>query len=1057
MKNLIYFLIIILFLNQSCRQEQVKKGKLFKADNFSSLSSHFMDPPVEYSTSPLWVWNDQVTHDKIEEQLTSFSENGIKQVFVHPRPGLITVYLSDEWFELWKYAMNKARELNMKIWIYDENSFPSGFAGGHVPAMLPPSADQVVGLKMHKYSRLPANQLDNFLIILKKVGNSFANISNAPKNYLDVPGEYYCFSKWYYPQGQGLYGGFSYVDLLAYGITERFNRITMKGYEDAVGDEFGKLVPGIFTDEPNIHASDDPAVIKFTPVLFRLFTEKYGYQLSNYLPCLFEKTGDWKNVRHDYYALLLDMFINRWAKPWYAYADSNSLKWTGHYWEHVWPNPGFGPDAMAMYAWHQYPGIDMLFNNEKNRPDQFGNTQAVRELNSVANQLGKERTLSETYGAGGWDLSFEDMKRLGDWEYALGVNFMCQHLSYMTLKGARKRDFPQSFSYHTPWWPHYRPLARYFHRLSWALASGEQHNRILVMEPTTTAWMYYSPDEGGDYPGSKGSTVTFRETFHAFLDTLEKYQVEYDLGCEDIIKDHGRIENGEFIVGNRAYDLVVLPPLFENMEKVTYSLMKTYLDQNGKVISFAGIPTCLEGNRSASLQKTLTDYKSNWIPVKTLDEQVISEYLASPDFIPAGPEKWNGRIFHNRRSFTDGQLVFVNNFDTLQTSEISFICPGSSAVEMDPFTGEIRTFPSEETDGTVKVQLSLEPSESRLLFFPDHSLRDIQPADNKPAGPPVPVNAPETRIVRNEPNTIALEYCDLTVDGRTFRDIYFYNAADTVFKAYLKDIYGFNYNPWSVAVQYRTNILDKNTFGPETGFEATFPFYMSEGINDSTIKAVFERPDLFSIRINGSDIKPTEGAWWLDKSFGVADIGNYLRPGRNELKVRVSPMNVLAELEPVYLTGNFGVMSTENGWLLTAPAEPGWGSWRQQGLPFYSHTVSYIKSFNNTGAEASYSIRLGSWNGTLAEVLVNDREAGIIGWKPYEMDITDQVKAGENKIEVKVYGSLKNLLGPHHNHPVSGVVTPWSFFYAPFHQPPGGEYDLDDYGLFEDYQILETR
>ena len=109
---------------------------------------------------------------------------------------------------------------------------------------------------------------------------------------------------------------------------------------------------------------------------------------------------------------------------------------------------------------------------------------------SVANQLGRARTLCEGYGAGGWDLRFEDMKRIGDWLYVLGVNTLDQHLSYVTLRGARKRDHPQSFSYHEPWWDAYHVSAAYFARLSVAMSQGEQINDILVIEPTTTAWMY---------------------------------------------------------------------------------------------------------------------------------------------------------------------------------------------------------------------------------------------------------------------------------------------------------------------------------------------------------------------------------------------------------------------------------------------------------------------------------------------------------------------------------------------------------------------------------------
>src|SRR5512147_3037290 len=102
-----------------------------------------------------------------------------------------------------------------------------------------------------------------------------------------------------------------------------------------------------------------------------------------------------------------------------------------------------------------------------------------RELSSVANQLGRTRTLCEVYGAGGWDLRFEDMKRSGDWLEVLEVNTLNEHLSYITIRGARKRDHPQSFSYHEPWWPAYHTSAQYFARMSAAMSQGRQINKIL--------------------------------------------------------------------------------------------------------------------------------------------------------------------------------------------------------------------------------------------------------------------------------------------------------------------------------------------------------------------------------------------------------------------------------------------------------------------------------------------------------------------------------------------------------------------------------------------------
>src|SRR3972149_9038389 len=92
------------------------------------IRQHFLDPPAEFRTAPLWVWNDGMNAERIKEQLRQFKEQGIGQVFVHPRPGLITEYLGNEWFELWNVALAESKRLGLLCNIYDENSYPSGFA-----------------------------------------------------------------------------------------------------------------------------------------------------------------------------------------------------------------------------------------------------------------------------------------------------------------------------------------------------------------------------------------------------------------------------------------------------------------------------------------------------------------------------------------------------------------------------------------------------------------------------------------------------------------------------------------------------------------------------------------------------------------------------------------------------------------------------------------------------------------------------------------------------------------------------------------------------------------
>jgi len=109
-----------------------------------------------------------------------------------------------------------------------------------------------------------------------------------------------------------------------------------------------------------------------------------------------------------------------------------------------------------------------------------------------------------------------------------------------------------------------------------------------------------------------------------------------------------------------------------------------------------------------------------------------------------------------------------------------------------------------------------------------------------------------------------------------------------------------------------------------------------------------------------------------------------------------------------------------------------------------------------TAPARSYAVALGKWKGSVVAVKVNDVFAGIIMSEPNTLTIGEFVKKGNNKIEVTVIGSLKNVLGPFYNKPAPGLVDPGKWYNVKT-QPAGNEYDLYDYGLTADYEIKEVR
>ena len=1028
---------ISLILASSCKQTTVNEVKI---NNFASLTAEFKAPSAEYTTAPFFVWNYKITKEEIDNYLQDFKNQGSSQVFVHPRPGLVTEYLSDEWFELFKYTVDKGKELGMKVWIYDENSYPSGFAGGHVPDQMPESYNQGQGLKMTKFDILP-DTAEKYYLCLKEENGSYANITASLEGEKGKTGKYSLFSKTYLEKSDW-YGGFSYVDLLYPGVTKKFLEVTMPGYEKYLGSEFGLTVPGIFTDEPQISS---PGGIRWTPDLFDVFQQKWHYDLRTQLSSLYEEVGDWKKVRHNYTQTLLQLFIDRWAKPYSEYCEGKGLKFTGHYWEHEWPNMRNGGDNMAMYAWHQMPAIDMLFNqfDDSTARAQFGNVRSVKELASAANQTGRQRKLSETYGGSGWELTFTEMKRNGDWEYAFGVNLMNQHLTYFTLAGARKYDYPPSFDYHEPWWTNYKYINDHYARLSMALSAGKQINDLLVLEPTTSAWLYDS------YANRNKKVTDIGQAFQSFITKLEKNQVEYDLGSENIIRDRGSVKNGKFIIGQCSYSTVVIPPLMENLDLETYKLLERFVANGGKLIAFS-LPSFVDGALSEGLNEFLSKKADKIIKEQDLNSEIINKYFYDSNV--SFTDLSGGDLYHHRRILSDGQLLFLANSSLTASFQGSLKIKGADAVEMNTITGEIKGYPYNQDGENINLSIHLSPAGSLLLYITNVKQENLS-APASPKKLEILTSASPAKVTRDKENALTIEFCDLLVGNELTKDLHTYYAAEKVYK-----YYGFkNGDPWSTSVQFKTRTVDRDTFGINTGFTATYHFNVKSSFDFSSLKAVVERPDLWSVMVNGTEVKPESGKWWLDRQFSVFEIGSLVRKGDNTITLKASPMKVHAEIEPVYILGDFSVQPAEKGWNIERPAKSlTEGSWKEQGMPFYSWGVTYSKDFNIENPEGIYEIGLGKWSGTVAEVSVNGKPADVIAFPPYRIDVTKFIKSGTNKIDIKVIGSLKNLLGPHFNNPAPGLVGPWHFRNVKSY-PAGIDYQLIDYGLFEEFILFQGK
>ena len=92
----------------------------------------FKNPTSEYRAAPFWSWNCELRKDLLGKEIEYMKEMGFGGFHMHTRSGMATPYLSEEFMSLIKACNEKAKKENMLAWLYDEDRWPSGAAGGIV-------------------------------------------------------------------------------------------------------------------------------------------------------------------------------------------------------------------------------------------------------------------------------------------------------------------------------------------------------------------------------------------------------------------------------------------------------------------------------------------------------------------------------------------------------------------------------------------------------------------------------------------------------------------------------------------------------------------------------------------------------------------------------------------------------------------------------------------------------------------------------------------------------------------------------------------------------------
>ena len=102
-----------------------------------TLREEFIQPAEKLQSRPLWFWNGPLDADKTRKILQECKASGYAGVGILPARGMTPAFMSPEFLDHYKVAVEEAAKLGVKCCLYDEYWFPSGSAGGLLAKKFP--------------------------------------------------------------------------------------------------------------------------------------------------------------------------------------------------------------------------------------------------------------------------------------------------------------------------------------------------------------------------------------------------------------------------------------------------------------------------------------------------------------------------------------------------------------------------------------------------------------------------------------------------------------------------------------------------------------------------------------------------------------------------------------------------------------------------------------------------------------------------------------------------------------------------------------------------------
>ena len=521
----------------------------------------FKNPPKEYAPVPFWFWNSAMKDEEIVFELEEMAKEHIYEVILHARKGLPIAYLSEEWFHRVEVALKTAKRLGMRVWIYDEDNWPSGYASGKVL-----ERDSSFAAKCLTVEKIYPVLGKPVIVPEKKGAELVATIAvYQDKKFIDITdygrngkepwhSETLCWEVFVFRMEDCLhtpaYSDLPYVDLLNLKATDAFIEVTHKEYKKRFPEYWGDVIKGFFTDEPGFYQNyleqaKNINTIAWTKEFPERFQKAYGYDIRPYLPTLWQDMEASNKTRLDYYNALDRFYRESYFERIRSFLHEDGLLSIGHLHHEdklQWIVQTEG-DFFNVIDGLDYSGIDCIERTCPRVTERLGA--------SAGDLLSKPRTLSETFGCFGWELTPQEMKERTDLQFAQGINMLVPHAFFSSIEGYRKTESPPSLFYQNEYWPGFYQYSDYVARLSYVLSEGKHLPKVALYYPADFAKKRFMPLNHRD-------VCDVDDCLDRITGALLEKGIDHELVPESFLRN-AKVVGNQLLMGEFSFEAVILP------------------------------------------------------------------------------------------------------------------------------------------------------------------------------------------------------------------------------------------------------------------------------------------------------------------------------------------------------------------------------------------------------------------------------------------------------------------------------------------------------------------